>query len=185
MLQQITDFLFQYDYHFKRTTPNEEKRKFKYMWNLSECNTDNNLCFPNELKCESSLGNVFDPLGITSQVISYPHNVFWNRHFMFPGATSEALFLGFQAFSWAMMPYWEAKSWSIIDTLYWLWTIWKYTQEADLYQSRCRMQTRCGYWQWTGTRVDQKTRLPFMTPGAFIHLVQIWQTKKNRASFEA
>ena len=31
MLQQLTDFLFQYDCHFKRTTPSEEKRKFKYM----------------------------------------------------------------------------------------------------------------------------------------------------------
>lgn len=73
MLQLLTDFLFQYDCHFKRITPKEKKRKSISMLNLTECNTSNNSCFSYELKCESSLKNVFHPLGITSQVISHPH----------------------------------------------------------------------------------------------------------------
>ena len=37
--------------------------------------------------------------GLHHRLISYPHNVFQDRHFMFLGATSEALFLGFQGFT--------------------------------------------------------------------------------------
>ena len=45
------------------------------------------------------------------------------------------------------------------------------------------VQTRNRHWQETGTKIDQKTRFPYMTSEAFINRVQLWQTK-NRASFE-
>ena len=45
------------------------------------------------------------------------------------------------------------------------------------------VQTRNRHWPETGTKIDLKTRFPYMTSGAFINCVQLWQTK-NRASFE-
>ena len=51
------------------------------------------------------------------------------------------------------------------------------------YSVSVTVQTRNRHWQGTETKIDQKTRFPYMTSGASINCVQLWQPK-NRASLE-